>query len=250
MKTPTECGYVQAGQQSLYASFYSPSGGIEQAALICDPLFEERRCALRTSVRLADRLSEAGICAARFDYSGTGDSSGIHGHATAHAWVEQIQAMAAECARLAPRLHIIAMRASTLLAVAAAVSCERLTLVAPLKSGKEYLHQLDLRNRLKSQAGGIAQNNAGDFGGFIISQENRTQLEAMDIVQDCKKLQKETTLDIIVVGPQKSLPPDWKALEERASSVSFIREMPFWGQTDYFESNAIMDLICGKQPIH
>ena len=241
METPSECGYVGSGSQKLHVSAYAPENSNGEVALICDPLCEERRCALRTSVRLADKLSQNGICAVRFDYSGTGDSSGLHSETNAQQWICDIQSVAKECAAFGTRLHIIALRASSLLATAAAINCQKLTLVAPLKSGTEYLHQMDLRNRVKSQAGNVQQDNASDFGGFIISQENRQQLEALDLCQDCKRLPEQCQLDIIVIGAGKALPPAWVPVQERAANVTFIREMPFWVQTYYFESNQLIN---------
>ena len=246
METPSESGYVSSGSQSLHVSVYSPENANGVVALICDPLFEERRCALRTSVRLADKLSGKGICAVRFDYSGTGDSSGFQGAVSAVQWIDDIKAVARECASFGKHLDIIAMRASTLLAVAASVPCGKLTLVAPLKSGHEYLHQLELRNRVKSQAGNMRQDDANDFGGFVLSQETRRQLEELDLCSDCKSLPEQCQLEIIVIGAGKSLPQTWAPLNERASKVTFIREMPFWGQTDYFESNLLLDTLAGK----
>lgn len=241
METPSECGYVSSGKQKLHVSIYKPENASGKVALICDPLCEERRCALRTSVRLADHLSQKGICAVRFDYTGTGDSSGLHAKTNASQWICDIQSVARECAAFGNSLHIIALRASALLATAAAIDCQKLTLVAPLKSGAEYLHQLDLRNRVKSQAGNMQQDNASDFGGFIISQENRGQLETLDLCNDCQKLPAQCQLDIIVIGAGKALPPAWTLVQERTTNVTFIREMPFWGQTDYFESTQLIN---------
>ncbi len=243
METPSECGYVQSNGQSVRCAIYSPSANSRRAVLICDPLFEERRCAMRTSVRMADRLSEAGFTAVRFDYSGTGDSSGIHSEATAGQWINEIRSVAEECLSRCPELHIVALRASSLLAAAANIPCSRMTFVAPVKSGKELLHQMELRNRLKAEMGGLKQEDSMDFGGFALSRKNYDEISALDLFKDCITLPEKTLLDIIMVGAGKALPQAWIPLQQRAANVVFIRDMPFWGQTDYFESNNLIDEI-------
>ncbi len=97
---------------------------------------------------LAEQLEQAGFTVLRFDYSGTGDSSGGQEVARITAWLEDIQTAAAELARAAPgtRLAVVGVRlGATLAALASARAMLRvrhLVLWDPVIDGLAYLRDL------------------------------------------------------------------------------------------------------------
>src|SRR5207253_9498078 len=93
-----------AGAQ-IYSVLHSAAGQRRGAVLLCGPFGIERERAYLTFVQWARRLALHGVDAMRFDYSGTGESSGRFEDTTLSRWREDAAFCAArlsEAARGAP----------------------------------------------------------------------------------------------------------------------------------------------------
>ena len=69
-----------------------------------------------------------------------------------------------------------------------------------------------------------------------------------ELIADCKALPNETSIQLIRVSGGKNFPPNWKPLVELAQAspdgqTLIVADKPFWGQVDYFESDAVITPI-------
>jgi len=125
------------------------------AVLCCPPVGQEYMRVHRDLVRLARRLSSTGHHVLRFDYYGTGDSSGETGEGHAGQWRRDVRVAADELKDLsgAERVSAVGMRFGAILALDAMRDEDGvadLVLWDPVVSGGEYLRELEsLHERLR-----------------------------------------------------------------------------------------------------
>ncbi len=129
----------------------------------------------------------------------------------------------------------------------------------PVLTGEECLRDLDRRQRIKqvvAGAGGGDEDSAGrwargeavDFGGFEVSPQLAAALRPESLVTRLESLGPECPLQVVRVSGSKAFPPAWKALTERAAArppgrAEVVRDKPFWGQLEYYESDAVQDAV-------
>ncbi|MBR0460247.1 MAG: hypothetical protein IJJ26_13510 [Victivallales bacterium] len=237
-------GYFKVNQRSLYATAYLPKGKAVTAAVLCEPFGEEKRCAYRMLVRLARQLCSRGVAVLRFDFSGTGDSSGVHEAASWNDWQEEARAAVAFLKGLAgvSDCTCLGFRAGAILAAGCANLCTKLVLCEPILTGAELFNDLERRQKIKDMMGkapvaeGTLPPGARDFGGFVLSERLITEmqtakLDAASIPETCRVL-------LLHVTGAKTYPRTWEGLVAR-SDARIIADKPFWGQVDYFESDAV-----------
>ncbi len=119
------------------------------AVLLCNPFGEEAVRAHRSFRVLADRLEQAGYASLRFDYAGTGDSSGEIEQYGIDDWAADIASCAAElqASSGAPRLVLVGLRFGAALAAHAAsrhnLALRHLVLWDPVVDGAALLEEMD-----------------------------------------------------------------------------------------------------------
>jgi alpha-beta hydrolase superfamily lysophospholipase len=106
--------YFGADDQRLYGVYEAAhdSGAVSRAAVLCNPVGNEYIQAHRTMRNLSSRLSKAGFHVLRFDYYGTGDSSGGSGDGSPQRWCENIETAMMELQEMtgAARMSLIGLR--------------------------------------------------------------------------------------------------------------------------------------------
>ena len=121
--------------------------------LLCNPFGEEASRAHRIYRVLAAQLERAGYTTLRFDFSGTGDSSGEARDATIEQWLRDLATAAAELksASGSPRVAMVGLRfGATLAALATSRGSLRprhLLLWDPVVNGATYLRELAAQHR-------------------------------------------------------------------------------------------------------
>jgi pimeloyl-ACP methyl ester carboxylesterase len=141
---------------------HRPSGA--QSALgvvLCNPFGYEALCVHRGWREFAEALAVRGMPALRFDYPGTGDSSGSEEDPQRlRAWLDSIKAAAAwlRAETGVTRLSFCGLRLGATLATLAAEELggvENLVLLAPVNSGKSYIRELEMQHQswLSAQIG-------------------------------------------------------------------------------------------------
>lgn len=125
----------------------------ETGVVLCNPFGYEALCVYRGWREFADRLAARGMAVLRFDYPGTGDSSGNEDDPQRmRAWLDSIEAAArwlrAETA--VTRLSLCGLRLGATLAALAAEQMggvDDLVLLMPASSGKSYIRELELQHQ-------------------------------------------------------------------------------------------------------
>src|SRR5262245_46366645 len=141
--------YFGPPDRPLFGAFHLPHAACPRGVgvVLCNPFGHEELHAHRSERHLAERLAAAGFAALRFDYEGTGDSSGDdRGEGRVAAWRESIGAAVKELRSRAEvaAVVLVGLRAGALLALfaAAEVGADRLVLWSPASSGRAHAREL------------------------------------------------------------------------------------------------------------
>ncbi|MGU3432694.1 serine aminopeptidase domain-containing protein [Actinomycetes bacterium M1A6_2h] len=131
----------------LFGTIHHPADGTARGAIVlCPPLGKEHIDTYRGMRLLAQKLARLGLLVLRFDYVGTGDSSGDPTSADAVSrWIDSIE-QAVTFARTtgAGDVSLVGLRAGALLLSAAAGRCGPLRSVVlwdPVVAGRPYLRE-------------------------------------------------------------------------------------------------------------
>lgn len=140
--------YFSRDEERLFGMHYKPQmhqQSRSHAVLICHPLGHEYSRAYRNLQQFSLHLGQAGFDAFRFDYVGTGNSSGNSGDAVAADYIADIKAASAYIRKQSQcnKLSIIALRMGAPLAVSADIdNLENLILWDPVIKGSHYVQLL------------------------------------------------------------------------------------------------------------
>lgn len=254
-------GYLKVGNRQVFCSLYLPKqASVQWSLVIAEPFGEEKRCAARMLVRLARQLAEHQVAVLKFDFSGTGDSAGESGQAQWQYWQEEL-AVAAQFLKNesgAANLAVLGARAGALLAArcAADSGLQALLLAEPILSGNEILDELEKRQRIKAAISGGSgfqsssqcweKGKTADFAGFAMNPQFAEQLRNENLLQSLQKCSPECRILLLRVSGARKFPPAWQALLELLprhpdSQALLIQDKPFWGQLEYYESDAVID---------
>jgi len=179
--------YFKSGAERLFGMHYRPSDkqkSKSHAVLICHPLGHEYSRAYRNMQQLALHLSQAGFDTFRFDYSGTGNSSGESDTALTSNYVEDIKTATNYLRKRSQceKLSVIGLRMGAPLAVSADLAyIENLILWDPIVKGSHYIELLQgfhnaalstlERFRVKRKPSEIPQ-----LYGYAMNQQQRDSL--------------------------------------------------------------------------
>ncbi len=140
--------YITDQDHSIFTVYHPPLLEREsrEGVLICPPAPYEIRRSHRALRNLAQNLAKAGYHVLRFDYRGTGDSSGSASDWSLDAWKSDIKRAAEHLRRTydISRLSMVGLRLGGSLGLKALEdeSLKRLILWDPIFDGKSYLTQL------------------------------------------------------------------------------------------------------------
>ncbi len=263
-------GYLTVGNRPLFCTMFLPEQQPAQwGVVIAEPFGEEKRCAARMLVRLARNLARQQIATLKFDFSGTGDSSGDSTHTQWLHWQQEltvaIQFLKQETQ--ARKMALLGARAGSLLAAhcAAENPVQALLLAEPVLSGREILDELEKRQKIKDAIlGGAASPSASerwalgqnvDFGGFQVNSPFASQLCQASLLESLQKCPPSCRMLLLRVSGARKFPPAWQSLLELlyshpGSQSALIKDKPFWGQLEYYESDAVIDPLAGFLTVH
>lgn len=165
----------------LFGSYVPESGTASPSSVVvlCYPFGQEYMRAHKAFRQVAVLLSRKGLPVLRFDYSGTGDSSGDGIGVSLEEWVEDVAAAISEARRRsgATRVRLGGLRLGAALATLAARDrgeVERLVLWDPVVCGADLLS--DLQSRVSYRDG-----TTWWVYGFPISESLRSDLGTLDL---------------------------------------------------------------------
>lgn len=199
--------FLQTGGRELLASACIPQRiqARSAAIVLCNPFGEEATRAHRAYRVLAAKLEAAGYASLRFDYAGTGDSSGDDGEFGIDDWLDDI-ATAVEALRLdsgTQRIVLVGLRlGGTLAALYARRPEARIAhtlLWDPVVDGRAYLRELERTHRAYLQAEtGRPPPDSGDAPtesmGTQIDARLREALASIDLAAQDPPRSPQTTV--------------------------------------------------------
>lgn len=196
------------------------------AVLLCNPFGEEAARVHRAYRVLAGKLQDAGYATLRFDYSGTGDSSGEAADCTVENWLDDLEAAIGELRRQSgsSRVVLVGLRFGATLAALCAqrehLRVAQLVLWDPVVRGDHYLQELagmhraymneELGERWQtpSPSGGLFPTEAL---GMPISDALASQMAAIDIAATLPRANHVTVLSTRDSADLQRLRSQWEA---------------------------------------
>ncbi len=254
-------GYLTVGNRPVFCTLFQPEQLPAQWGLvIAEPFGEEKRCASRMLVRLARNLARHQVATLKFDFSGTGDSSGDSSQAQWLHWQRELAEalLFLKQESQAPKMALLGARAGALLAAQCAAEhpVQALLLAEPVLSGQEILDELEKRQKIKdailggtsapsvSELWALGQN--ADFAGFQVNAQFAGQLRQANLPESLQKCPADCRILLLRVSGARKFPPAWQPLLDLldghpGSQSRLIKDKPFWGQLEYYESDMVID---------
>jgi alpha/beta superfamily hydrolase len=186
----TSAIFFGPSEEPLFGIHTSPTGRRirPHGVLICPPIGWEYMRTHWAIRKLADLLVNQGLHVFRFDYFGTGDSSGSSRDASIGRWVEDVSSAAAELHAFADHVDVVGVRHGATfaaLACSAGLTVDRLVLWDPVVGGDDYVTALEAMHAemLATRRGGpVAVGVVGDeLLGFPYPEPLRRELRGLDL---------------------------------------------------------------------
>jgi alpha-beta hydrolase superfamily lysophospholipase len=196
--------FIEADGRALFGWHHAPPAHLRRGAavILCPALGYEYMSAYRTWRILAERLAALGFDAWRFDYDGTGNSSGDCDEPDrVSAWRRSIAIVMAEArAHGAPSgVALVGLRAGALLALQAAAAdgdVERLVLWSPFASGRAYVRELKAIARLSRQEEGPGQDDGAiNAEGHLVTADTAAALASWTV----DSIDKRPAHDVLIL---------------------------------------------------
>jgi alpha-beta hydrolase superfamily lysophospholipase len=158
--------------------------------VLCNPLGHEAMCVHSTYRHLAERLAASGLPALRFDYHGTGDSSGRPGDpGRVQAWIDSVRSAISEV-RARSGVRRVALFGVGFGAALAAIAATEEGGVdfwigwAPAVSGRSYVRELRAARMLESSRAPASKRTDGseEIMGYLFSRETLASMSEMDLL--------------------------------------------------------------------
>jgi uncharacterized protein len=175
----------------LFGVYHPPKANTARTSgvVLCYPFGQEYMRAHRAFRQMAMLLSRAGFHVLRFDYSGTGDSSGEASDASLAQWVDDARAAADEVKDTAEisRVSFVGLRLGAAVAAMAAAGrpdVDHVVLWDPAVRGTDYLAEI-LEERTDSHGNSRVSAGAGTtvgVMGFPIPPTLRAELANLDLL--------------------------------------------------------------------
>ncbi|WP_141732824.1 serine aminopeptidase domain-containing protein [Oligoflexus tunisiensis] len=139
--------FLNTMEQQIFTLHYPAESGARDTIVICPPAPQEIMRAQAALGQLARRLQDNGCHVVRFDYSGTGDSTGASDSVSIDQWLKDLQQVCDFAKQQAPdtRLSLLGLRLGAALAIRASeqLTVDRLVLWDPVLDGIHYLHEME-----------------------------------------------------------------------------------------------------------
>lgn len=183
--------FFGSAPRSLFGIYHPPKAAQARGTgvVLCYPFGQEYMRAHRAFRQMALLLTKAGFHVMRFDYYGTGDSSGEARDGTMAQWVEDAAAAADELKETAEigRVAFVGLRLGAAIAALAAAGrhdVDQVVLWDPAVIGRTYLEEVteeNLDSAGNSRRSTLADGTIG-VTGFPVTPALRRELEALDLL--------------------------------------------------------------------
>jgi alpha-beta hydrolase superfamily lysophospholipase len=228
----------------LAGTLHVPRDAITGGVVICPPFGYEATCAHRSLRLLADRLAGSGDLVLRFDYTGTGSSSGDgRGSHLLDRWTENVLSAVDELrSRGIKRPALVGLRLGGALACQAAANDAELgpiVLWSPISSGARYQRELRALSALNKWS--ARDDGSLNVAGHHISAELRSELRAWSPLEATP-----TSVEMLLVES-----PGWHDADAARSALAVAGGSPtvleVAGTSEVLENDA--EMVCPPQPL-
>lgn len=186
--TVEETLWFGAVDRPLFGWLTRPSDALARGGvLLAPPIGREAFPTRRILRRLATSLAERGFVVLRFDYHGTGDSSGLFDEANRdRAWVDSVSEGTEFLRSLGlSSISAVGMRlGATLVGTAAArpgVQFSSVVLWDPCESGRSYLRELTALERLRQDDFEIIPDGPVETSEYLFTQQAAAELRRLSL---------------------------------------------------------------------
>jgi pimeloyl-ACP methyl ester carboxylesterase len=196
---------------SLFGFYHPPHRASARATgvVLCNPLGYDAMCVHQTYRLFAERLAEQGFPALRFDYHGTGDSSGHPGEpGRVRSWLDSVAAAIEELydRSAVGSIALFGVRFGATLAAAAAAErggVADLILWAPSASGRLYVRELRAFRLMKEREAPTKPRIDSDeeVAGYLFDRTVVSDISALDLFA-----RKERVAERVLIVARDDLP--------------------------------------------
>lgn len=178
--------------RQLFGAYHAGAAGRQRpvGVLLCYPGPQEYMFAHRAFRRLSETLAARGYPVLRFDWAGTGDSSGDLETATLARWRANLVTAAEELSELAgvAQVSVVGMRLGASLAACVAAEARRfrdVVLWDPIVRGPALVDELRAIDRQRYAMSHVRRGEppADELCGFAFPSQLRRDLDALDLLQ-------------------------------------------------------------------
>lgn len=227
----------------LFGLLTTPTTGERRGAVvIAPPVGYEARNAKAALRQLALQLGRAGITSLRFDYRGTGDSSGAFGSSLPTPdWVDDI-GVSVDYLKSAgfEQVSIVGMRLGATMATLSAwrsnVGVHAVVLWDPCESGRSYLREVGALSALRREVSNNGKDGSVETTEYLFDADMVASLEQLnlklngDFEPNCRYLlitRRSRPLSTAVLSTFESLHADFRLTDEQEACLQVL---PFYAQ--------------------
>ena len=191
----------------LYGVYHAPAGlERREGIVLCYPFGQEYLRSHRAFRRLGAQLSESGFHVLRFDYRGTGDSSGDMDDVSPSDWVDDTAVAIAELKDIAAvdRITLVGLRLGALIAAQACMSrtsVRGLVVWDPVLCGRSFQEELVLEIR-KTGLGPARVAGEVPAPGNVLGSDGTMHFNGFDLPGSF--LQDLVTFDMLASPPPRA----------------------------------------------
>lgn len=218
--------FFSVADRQVFGLYHAPLGSVilDAGVVICYAGPQEYHQLHWGAHKLAVMLARAGLHVLRFDYSGTGDSSGATSETSLAQWREDVQAAVDELKSLAGirRVSLVGMRLGATLALRVTTTGVRvrdMVLWDPVVSGADYVQSLEMLETRRLADLKYPQSNQrfdNELMGYPFTAVQRAETLQIDLLtEDVGRIDRA-----LVVSA--ALTPDLTALADRLVSLGVV----------------------------
>jgi pimeloyl-ACP methyl ester carboxylesterase len=228
--------YFGTGERRLFGIYEPAAPGSAgcRAAVLCPPWGAEYLHAHRTLRQLALRLSAAGFHSLRFDYFGTGDSSGETEEADLAGWEGDIGAAVDELRDMtgAAQVTLIGLRLGATLAARFAAqnanAIDAVVLWDPVLAAGDIAPDLEAAPSLVGEMPDASCQGA-EMGGFCVGAAMLRELRSIDFARDVAVLHVRGFVIVTQLpGEPRAVPADLLDASGAALDVEYFASIKPW----------------------
>jgi len=225
----------------------------QRAWILAPPFAEEEKSARRVLTEIASLFAERSEPSLLFSFRGQGDSGGDFAQMSLEDWQGDLTSAIEETKRRAPAatIGVLGVRLGASLALQVAARRDdvaELVLIEPLLSGKNFLSQQLMRQKIRAGLTGSASSNEkegapfDDLDGWPLGVRMKSDLNALDLGNDTPRFAGKTR--VFQIGPKAEVAPPLRAFADKLGApVEALVMPPFWNLLDYSSPRGLLERL-------